>query len=185
MPVIVVASQNPVKIRAALAGFQRMMTDESFEARGVSVPSGVSDQPLTSDETLRGAVNRARAAQSTSPDVDYWVGIEGGIEDTPTNSGTNGIEMQVFAWVVVISATDEKLGKGRTGTFIVPEEVATLVRQGDELGDADDKVFGRSNSKQDNGSVGILTDNVIDRAAFYEQAVMLALIPFKNPQLTF
>jgi non-canonical (house-cleaning) NTP pyrophosphatase len=57
------------------------------------------------------------------------------------------------------------------------------VRQGMELGDADDAVFGRSNSKQANGAVGILTGNVIDRAELYEQAVVLALIPFKNPEL--
>ena len=38
----------------------------------------------------------------------------------------------------------------------------------------------RSNSKQDNGAVGLLTDSVIDRAQLYEQAMILALIPFKN-----
>jgi non-canonical (house-cleaning) NTP pyrophosphatase len=52
-----------------------------------------------------------------------------------------------------------------------------------ELGHADDLVFNKSNSKQENGAVGILTENVIDRAEFYKQAVILALIPFKNPTL--
>jgi non-canonical (house-cleaning) NTP pyrophosphatase len=51
------------------------------------------------------------------------------------------------------------------------------------LGEADDIVFGRSNSKQDNGAVGLLTDNVIDRAQLYEHAMILALIPFKNELL--
>jgi non-canonical (house-cleaning) NTP pyrophosphatase len=46
-------------------------------------------------------------------------------------------------------------------------------------------VFGRSNSKQQNGSVGILTHDVIDRTAYYVHAVILALIPFVNLQLTF
>ena len=57
------------------------------------------------------------------------------------------------------------------------------MRQGLELGQADDIVFGRSNSKQANGAVGILTDDVIDRAQLYEPAVIFALIPFKNPDL--
>ncbi len=75
------------------------------------------------------------------------------------------------------------MGKSRTGTFRLPEPVARLVREGRELGEADDVVFGRSNSKQEEGAVGLLTGNVIDRAALYEHAVILALAPFKNPDL--
>ena len=75
--------------------------------------------------------------------------------------------------------------KSRTATFILPNEVAQLVRQGVELGHADDIVFNRDNSKQANGSVGILTANALTRTTYYEQAVMLALIPFKNTNLTF
>ena len=52
-----------------------------------------------------------------------------------------------------------------------------------ELGDADDVIFGRTNSKQGNGSVGILTADVITRTIFYQQAILLALIPFKNSNL--
>ncbi len=44
-------------------------------------------------------------------------------------------------------------------------------------------VFGRTNSKQGNGAVGLLTGDVIDRAAYYVHAVILALIPFRNPEL--
>jgi non-canonical (house-cleaning) NTP pyrophosphatase len=77
----------------------------------------------------------------------------------------------------------DQLGKGCTGRFALPPRVAELVHQGKELGVADDIVFGRTNSKQENGAVGLLTENIIDRAAYYEQAVILALIPFKNPLL--
>ena len=92
-------------------------------------------------------------------------------------------ELEAFAWVVVTDR--QRIGKSRTATFYLPEETARLVRQGIELGHADDQVFGRANSKQQNGSVGLLTGDVIDRTAYYEQAVILALIPFKNPRLTF
>jgi non-canonical (house-cleaning) NTP pyrophosphatase len=40
-----------------------------------------------------------------------------------------------------------------------------LVESGKELGDADDIVFGKSNSKQQNGAVGILTHDIITRTA--------------------
>jgi inosine/xanthosine triphosphatase len=176
VPSVVVASTNPVKIGAALEGFRRMFPAETFTAQGVSVPSGVSDQPISDAETLRGALNRLRNAHEAAPDADYWVGIEGGIED-------RGDQLEAFAWIVVMDAA--RTGKSRTATFYLPDEAARLIRQGMELGHADDVVFGRSNSKQQNGSVGLLTGDAVDRTAYYLQAVILALIPFKNPSLTF
>ncbi len=66
------------------------------------------------------------------------------------------------------------------GIFTLPEAVAALIRQGQELGAADDLVFGRVNSKQEQGAVGLLTGGVVDRTQLYAQAVVLALIPFKH-----
>ncbi len=176
MTTIIVASTNPVKIQAALDGFQRMFPDQSFTAQGMSAASGVSDQPMTDAETRRGALNRVTNARQALPDADYWIGMEGGVEDVEG-------ELETFAWIVVTDGV--RTGKSRTATFYLPEETARLVRQGIELGHADDRVFGRSNSKQQNGSVGLLTGDAIDRTGFYTQAVVLALIPFRNPTLTF
>jgi inosine/xanthosine triphosphatase len=189
MKTIIVASKNPVKVQAARAGFTRMFPGQSFTLQTLSAPSEVSDQPFTSAETLQGAYNRARNARVLSPQADFWIGIEGGVDDAPEslleNPGSDSTHpkssLVAFAWVVVLSG--DHIGKGQTGVFYLPPQVAELVHQGKELGEADDIVFGRTNSKQENGAVGLLTGNVIDRAAFYEQAVILALIPFQNPEL--
>lgn len=183
---IVVASNNPVKIQSALSGFQQMFPAESFTAGGISVPSGVKEQPMTDEETLQGALNRAANASSTQPTADYWVGIEGGCEEK------HG-ELWTYAWVVVLGRdpaprrqwrdVDAISGSARTAAFRLPQEVAALVRNGVELGVADDQIFGRSNSKQSNGAVGLLTGDLIDRQRYYEHAVILALIPFKNTTL--
>ncbi len=172
---IIVASKNPVKINATLNAFQKMFPGEDYEIEGISVPSGVDDQPFNDHDTFQGAWNRMENAYRAFTNADYWVGIEGGIEE-------KGAEMEAYAWVVVKSSTD-KIGKGRTGTFFLPKQVAELVRGGKELGDADDIVFGKTNSKQENGAVGILTGDVVDRTKYYEEAVVLALIPFKNELL--
>ena len=174
MKSVVIASENPVKVRAVQVGFTRMFPDQEIEYLTVSVDSGVSNQPNTDEETLQGACNRSANAMTKIPQADFWVGVEGGIEDF-------GEEMTAFAWIVVRSS--HILGKGRTGAFFLPRAVARLVKQGLELGEADDLVFGRSNSKQENGAIGLLTGNVIDRAQLYEQAVIFALIPFKNIEL--
>ena len=174
MKKVVVASKNPVKIDAVKQGFEKMFPSADFEFVGVSVPSGVSDQPSNNDETLEGAFNRATNANKEMPGADYWVGVEGGIQKI-------GHEMEAFAWVVVKSSTQS--GKSRTGTFFLPKKIVHLIDDGKELGEANDIVFKKTNSKQENGAVGILTGNVIDRTKYYLEAIILALIPFKNEQL--
>ncbi|MGE3536219.1 MAG: inosine/xanthosine triphosphatase [Candidatus Tectimicrobiota bacterium] len=172
MPQIILASSNPVKARATLAGFQQMFPQDTFHLQSLAVASGVRAQPLSSAETLQGARQRARQAMLARPTADYGVGIEGGVEEQ------HGA-MTAFAWIVVL-ARDQRLGQACTGTFILPEAVADLVRQGKELGEADDLVFGQVQSKQDQGAVGLLTGGVLDRTQLYAQAVVLALIPFKH-----
>ena len=102
------------------------------------------------------------------------MGIEGGLQE-------RGDQMFAFAWVVIESRG--KQGESRTAIFQLPQSVADLVRQGRELGDADDTVFNKSNSKEKNGAVGLLTNDIITRKNLYMQAVVLALIPFMNDSL--
>jgi inosine/xanthosine triphosphatase len=174
MKTIVLASTNPVKAWAVQEAFQRMFPQEIFHSILVDAPSGVRSQPLTDTETLQGAEQRARTATIQHPGADYWVGIEGGVEDTEQG-------MAAFAWVVILS--NGLMGRGRTGTFYLPEAVAALIRTGKELGEADDLIFQQSNSKQKNGAIGLLTGNVVNRSQLYEHAVILALVPFKNPAI--
>lgn len=175
MKKVIVASTNPVKINTAEIGFAKMFPETTFDVTGVSAESEVSDQPMSEEETLKGATNRAENASNKAPEADYWVGIEGGLEEI--NGG-----MEAFAWIVVKSKNG-MVGKGRTGSFFLPKKVVELIEEGKELGEADDIVFGRTNSKQSNGAVGILTGDVLTRTTYYEPAVILALIPFKNPEL--
>ncbi len=174
MAKIIVASRNPVKIEATRQGFQKMFPGVPLQVEGVAVPSGVDEQPRSDAQTLTGAQNRAAAARQAVPEADFWVGIEGGIESC-------GGEMFALAWIVILSPA--RMGKSRTGTFVLPPEVARQVRQGAELGPVNDQLFGLENSKQNRGAVGILTNDIIDRTALYEHAVILALIPFKNTPL--
>lgn len=173
---VIIASTNPVKIDATRIGFRRMFPEADFRFEGIKSESGVSNQPMTRAETLKGAINRAHYAAQQAPTADYTVGIEGGVEADEAG------HLQVFAWVVVMHGTT--LGRAQTGVFYLPDEVAQLILTGVELGAADDVIFGRSNSKQQNGSIGLLTDDALTRTYYYVDAVVMALIPFKKPHLT-
>ena len=175
MKTIIIASDNPVKARAAQSGFERLFPEESFLVHPLNPALPLPAQPLSDEETLQCAVERVRGIRKLEPQADYWVGIEGGVTE-------RSIGMRTFAWVVICDRTG-KTGQGRTGEFFLPGLISNLVRQGVELGEADDRVFSRKNSKQSNGAIGILTSDAIDRTELYIPAVIFALIPFKNPDL--
>ena len=172
---IAVGSQNPVKTKAALCGFELMFPNFDFKVQGYAVESGVSDQPLSCDETLVGATTRAKALEHLAPDASYFVGIEGGIETIDKTMFAN-------AWIVIID-TNKNIGRGRSGSFALPPQVQFLVESGIELGHANDKVFGEKNSKQAGGAVGSLTGGIVSRQELYEHAMALALVGFRHPEL--
>lgn len=171
---VAVGSGNPVKGEAVLRGFRSAFPSHQFKLISLPVAAEVLRQPLSDEETLRGARRRAKNAAWLEPAADYWVGIEGGVEDTPAG-------MAAFAWVVTLSHKSEGLGK--SATFFLPSPVARLVRSGKELGEANDLTFGTFNSKQKGGATGLLTGGALDRVSLYEQAVVVSLLPFMNPDL--
>ena len=171
---IAVGSKNPVKANAILLAFQRLFPEYDFDVQSCAAASGVADQPASDAETLCGARNRWQAVRNALPDADYWVGIEGGVEDTADG-------MNAFAWIVVSS--DSTSGQSRTATFPLPHAIAELIRQGVELGHATDQVFGRDNTKHKEGAIGVLSDNVVDRTMLYEHAAIMALVALKNGSL--
>lgn len=178
---IVVASTNPIKIKATETGFEKMFPGVEFKIESISVKSNVRDQPMTSDEARNGARNRARNAKTAIPEANFWVGLEGGVEKDSQMFGPN---LRSVVWCAILKAGNDLFGEGQPGSYSLPQEVARLIiDQGMELGQADDVVFNRVNSKQGEGSVGILTHGVLNRGPYYVQAVLLALIPFRNPTL--
>ncbi len=174
---IIVGSQNPAKLEAVSVAFESFFPDVSFEVQPVTVPSGVKAQPLSDAETLLGASNRARAARELEPEADFWLGIEGGLQPVPGESE----RFLSYCWVDVLGR--RQAGRARSASYELPKAICDLIRQGMELGDADDLIFGVSGSKRDSGGVGLLTNGRVTRSQFYAEAVKLALIPFVNPEL--
>ncbi|WP_086982264.1 inosine/xanthosine triphosphatase [Vibrio aphrogenes] len=171
---VIVASLNPAKINAVKSAFSASFPDEQFVFEGVSVASGVPDQPMFDQETKQGALNRVHHAQRTISDADFYVGLEAGIEANFT-----------YAWMIIESnpASGEVIrGESRSACLMLPPQVLEKVRQGKELGHVMDEVFATENIKQKGGAIGLLTHHQLTRSSVYHQALILALIPFLNPQ---
>ena len=167
-----VGSTNPVKLNCVTQAVQQFWPDAT--TIGVNTDSQVSNQPTSDEEMLTGARQRAQQALAQTPDATHGAGLEGGVLDTPAG-------MWAYAWMVVLDRQG-RIGIGQSGRFLLPAGVAALVRQGLELGEADDRFFGKSNSKQKEGAIGLLSDGKIDRLQLYRQGMIFALLPFVHPE---
>ena len=170
---ISVASRNPVKLEAARLAFERVFPSETIAIGSADVGSGVSDQPMSDDETRSGARNRAMAALAADSGADFGVGMEGGIDRMDG-------EYLAFAWMAV-AGSDGRLSEARSVTLTLPPAVRELIDAGLELGDANDRVFNTHNSKQAGGAYGLLTRGLLTRESVYTQTLIVALTPYSSP----
>ncbi|EKD56251.1 MAG: hypothetical protein ACD_58C00247G0002 [uncultured bacterium] len=169
---IVVGSKNPVKIGAVESAFVKMMGE--CEIIGVSVSSGVPDMPMSFDEIVTGAKNRAQAAIELVG-ADYGVGLEGGMDDS--NLGT------FLMGFVAIVDKQGAWGYSIGGGLYMPDKIVKIVKNsGRELGDVMDELRGLQNTKQHEGCVGYFTDNLIDRKESFEKPTISALSRFKKKE---
>ncbi len=177
MTKVVVGSKNPIKIQAVNEAFGNYFSD--VEVQGIDAASGVPDQPFD-DETFIGAENRARALyeqHNAAGEYDYYAGIEGGI-------------VKVFnSWFalgcICLMNREGKKSFGTSALFQLPDEWIERLRGGMELGHLIDEVTGDKNSKQKNGAIGYLTQNVLTRKDIYIEGVITALVPFLNHEIYF
>lgn len=171
---VVVASKNPVKIAATRRAFEAGFPSAAIDVQPVEADSGVDDQPYSDEDTRHGAINRAHDARETVPEADFWVGLEGGVD-------TFNRQLMAFAWMAVLDR-EGRTGTARSMTLPLPPAVKRLVESGQELGEANDRVFSTENSKHAGGAFGLLTGGRVTREDVYAETLMMALIPFQNEQ---
>jgi len=166
---VVVGSTNPVKIEAVVSAIKQYYPD--CEVIGKKVSSGIAEQPMSEEETVIGATNRAFAALE---DGDMGVGLEGGV----TKIG--GVLFEC-AWCVVVDK-DNRKGVGGGLYFELPRKVADKIMTGGELGPIMNELTGEENVKEKSGAIGIFTKGKLDRKTAYVQLVTSALIKFVSPE---
>ena len=170
---IAVGSTNPAKVEPVREAVERHFP--GAEILPIDVPSGVAHQPMTEQETLRGALERARAALIATG-ADYAVGIEGGI--MPVGGVWFG-----GSWAAVV-ARDGTTGLGASARFQVPEAVEAGMRAGREMGDVVDALAGEAGTAKRDGAMGLLTHGAVTRRTATLQALHFAFARFTaDPRL--
>jgi inosine/xanthosine triphosphatase len=174
---VIAGTTNPAKLRPVQNVFSNLYPGSVVT--GLSVPSGVREQPIGVEETTRGAINRARASLGGVPGAAWGVGLEGGVRFE--EAGLAGAGCWLFGVVAVTDGT--RLELGRTAELRLPPQVAVHIRAGGELGPIMDGLTGIQDIKQKAGTVGYLTGGLLSRADVWQMALTLSLAPFLAPEL--
>jgi inosine/xanthosine triphosphatase len=169
---VAVGSTNPVKVTAVRTVVERIWPDADIVS--VSVPSGVSAMPMSDEESLAGARNRALAAR-IQMDAHMGLGLEGGVHQ-------DSFGLVLHGWVVAVDGNGRE-GIGGGARLPLPDHIARRVLAGEELGPIMDELLNDTNVKQKGGAVGALTAGLVMRQETFAIAVAYALAPFVTPDL--
>ncbi|NLC94508.1 MAG: DUF84 family protein [Bacilli bacterium] len=148
---IIVGSTNHVKVQAIANVFA------NYEVTGMEIDSKVSAQPMTDQETIKGAINRAIGAKRYG---DIGIGLEGGVQQT----------MYGLLLVNYGALVDEEYNLYIAGgaRILLPNDVAKEIYLGKELGDIMDQYCHKIGVKHDEGAVGVFTNNFVKRQEMFE-----------------
>jgi inosine/xanthosine triphosphatase len=174
-PIFFVGSSNPVKIEAVRLAVSGQWPDS--QVTGIEVASGVSDQPMSDDETKQGSENRARAVlaaglkqtPSLAQDaVALGIGLEGGVFEAGRG------EMYSTVWVSVCDQSGS-FWQANGARILVPQIIADRIRAGEEMGPVVQAITGEQDVRQKQGMFGVITKDFVNRTEEYSAIAKIAV----------
>jgi inosine/xanthosine triphosphatase len=166
---IAVGTTNEAKMRSVRIALDKL--GFAYTLEGVKVDSKVNAQPLSEDETIKGAITRAKETSKEIKGTEYTIGIESGIQK---------INQKYFecGWICVIQTFDEKIGLASSNRYEVSNVLMEKINSGLELSAAIEGILGLENVGSSTGMSGIITNGLINRDDSYVDAIILAFAPF-------
>ena len=195
--VVACGTQNKCKVEALRQSLEAHPTYPCFDGAQMlpfKVPSEISEQPMTLEETTCGADNRARNARAAAiktlemetssvssenrKPVVVGIGLESGLFKNPGDGRTYDV------CVASVSFDGKTFRHGLSCAFEIPPKVLEFVHQGMDLSQACNAAGLTSNPDlgQAEGLIGILTRGRVTRLAYTRQAIEMAFAGLDTPQ---
>jgi len=149
-------SQNNVKLDAV----KEVLIN--YEVVGLSVDSKVGKQPLSDEETIKGAYNRS----SSLPKDGLRIGLEAGVH-------LHNDILFLVNWGVLIDEADNVYYAGGTRIPLDDFIKDKLFKEGFELADVMDEYLNTNGIKYKEGAIGYYTSNYIKRKDIFVHIVKL------------
>jgi inosine/xanthosine triphosphatase len=158
-----IGSLNKIKIEGVREAFEEFYNNISIKAVDIQY----MNQPLSLEDTVKGAIYRARKAKD---DADYGVGVESGL-----------INILDYHLVIHVAAIiNDNLTIGFSPAFQLPKAVERLVLKGIELDKAVERLYNIRDIGEKRGIIEILSKKRIDRKVLIIDAVKMALVKIIN-----
>jgi inosine/xanthosine triphosphatase len=162
---LAVGSTNPAKLKGVEKVARKIF--KNFKIRGIKVKSRTPGQPFD-DETIKGAVNRAKVAKLKLKG-DYGIGME---------SGLFRYEGKYFDCLVCAVYDGDAVTIGYSMAFEIPRELAEeMEKTAKTMSKLFAEVSGISEIGKKKGAVGYLSKGLAERSQMAEQAFLCAMIP--------
>jgi inosine/xanthosine triphosphatase len=177
METINVGTKNLQKIDAVKEVLKEYIDFKDCKIIGIEVSSDVSEQPKSIDETIKGAINRAK---NCFTHCNYSIGLESGLIKVPyTKTGY----MDVTACAIF---DGKKIHLGLSSAFEYPIKVTKSVFEDNinitqsfmKHGLTKDPKMGSAE-----GAIGLLTKGKVTRKDYTKQSIHMAMIHLENPEL--
>ncbi len=155
---IVIGSSNKAKVAAVTSVFSEA------DIISVTVSSDVSSQPIGDEETLNGAINRAKNAQQLSGNA-VAIGLEGGVMYLNN-------QLYLTNWGA-IATLDGVVYTASGARIALPSQFIEEIHAGRELSDIMNEYTKREDIRHHEGAIGIFSNDHISRAAMFAHIVTL------------
>lgn len=158
---IAVGTTNPAKIQA----IKNVFIGSAYIIP-CKVPSDVSEQPFSDEETVQGAINRAKNAIDET-NADIGIGLEGGVTETPFG-------LMLCNWGALVSrdAIEQPIIAGGA-RMVLPEAISQRLRNGEELGPVMDDFCHQENVRSHEGAIGVFSNGQINRIDLFTHVAKL------------
>ena len=171
-----VGSKNKTKVVAVAELLQKYPMFEGVEVEGVDVTVELYGHPKSLEDTVAGAVDRAKQAQVGR---DYGFGIESGLMAVPqTKSG--------YMEVAVCAIYDGmRTHLGLSQAYEWPTKVINAILNDGLDGSQAMKAAGLTQHEkigEHEGFVGVFTKGRTNRTEFNKAAITMALMHLENPE---
>lgn len=172
---VVVGTTNKAKVACVVTTVETLFSGAHgpITVDAIEVASGVSSQPMSAEESQKGALERAQQAiEKSGNTADFGVGLEGGVEKI-------GDKWFECGWMCVVERSTGRVGWGSSARFEMSQKIMRkIIDEKKELAEVMDELTGETDVRSHAGAMGILTNGHLGRAAAYSHGLIFAFAPF-------
>ncbi|KAB8138327.1 DUF84 family protein [Gracilibacillus oryzae] len=167
---VIIGSTNKAKRQAVQTVFGAEIV------KSEPVPSNIKEQPMSDEETMEGAINRAQNCHVLHPDA-VCIGLEGGVTYIRN-------QLYLCNWGALVSPGG-RVYVASGARIPLPKTIEEKINDGIELGKIMQDLTNVANIRQHSGAIGILTNHWVSRETMFVHVVRLLKGQLESEMLGF